>query len=332
MSPLPFPNATEAFHCGVTDIYQNGAITQSSLDPSSPGSHFGTKPRMMIEQLCYQFAISDPCARLVVMKGRKTNPIFAVANALWILSGRDDVDFIAYYNQIGKKFSDDGLTLYGAYGRRLFHGCRINQVAKVIERLKLDPSSRRAIAVVAQPRDASSNSRDVPCLMSVQFLFRLGRLDMVSHMRSQSACMVMPYDLFALMFLHEAVCMELNILPGVYRHVATSFHYYLDEEEIVRKVVNENMKMVQEDMSNTFPPRMDVQSSPFEDVVEVLKIADSIRLDGMLPKDIEGAKVSEYWKGILFLLGLQTWGKNDYALARIPEYYKSALDFSPHCT
>ena len=323
-----YANATEAFYRGVVDLHRDGTIAPSSLDPSSPGSHFGTKQRMMREHLCYQFAISDPCERLVVMSGRKTNPIFAVANALWILSGRDDLDFIAHYNARGKNFSDDGLSLYGAYGRRLFHGCRINQVAKVIDRLKLDAMSRRAVAVVAQPRDASSNSRDIPCLLSVQFLYRAGRLDMVSHMRSQSACMVMPYDLFALMFLHEAVCTELGMQAGVYRHMATSFHYYLDEEEAVYKVLNEPVTNIQQAERNVTPPRMDEQSSPFTDVEEVLKIANNIRLEGMLPQDIEHASVSEYWKGILFLLGLQSWGNHEYALSRIPEYYKRALNFA----
>ncbi len=319
-----YVSATEAFYRGVVELHRDGTIAPSSRDPSSPGSHFGTKQRMMREHLCYQFAICDPAERLVVMSGRKTNPIFAVANALWILSGRDDLNFIAYYNERGKNFSDDGLSLYGAYGRRLFHGCRINQVAKVIDRLRIDATSRRAVAVVAQPRDSSSNSRDIPCLLSVQFLYRAGRLDMVSHMRSQSACMVMPYDLFALMFLHEAVCVELNLLPGLYRHMSTSFHYYLDEEQVVDAVINSaNM-----DEQGVVVPRMAEQSSPFTDVDQVLKIADNIRLDGMLPQDIERTSVSEYWKGHLFLLGLQRWGNNEYALSRIPEYYKRALHFA----
>ena len=151
---------------------------------------------------------------------------------------------------------------------------------------------------------------------------------MVSHMRSQSACMVMPYDLFALMFLHEAVCTELRMPTGNYRHMATSFHYYLDEEEVVNSVVNERVVTIQEAERSLTPPRMDEQSSPFADIKEVLRIADSIRFDGMLPEEIDSTPLSEYWKDILFLLGLQTWGSNEFALSRIPKYYKRALQIA----
>src|SRR5258708_1711186 len=117
---FPFGGVNDAYRESLSDIRANGHFIPSSSDPKSPGSAFGAKQRITKEIMGYQFSVRDPRDRLVNLPGRRTNPIFAVANALWMLAGRDDLEFIQYYNQRGKDFSDDGVTLYGAHGARLF--------------------------------------------------------------------------------------------------------------------------------------------------------------------------------------------------------------------
>lgn len=58
-------------------------------------------------------------------------------------------------------------------------------------------------------------------------------------MRSQSALMVMPYDLFLLTMLHEAMAVRLGVGLGYYHHFCGSLHYYEDEEELVDAVLRE---------------------------------------------------------------------------------------------
>ena len=57
-------------------------------------------------------------------------------------------------------------------------------------------------------------------------------------MRSQSAALVLPYDIFAFTFLQELVANELHIPLGEYWHICTSYHYYEDEEPLIKSILN----------------------------------------------------------------------------------------------
>ncbi len=63
--------------------------------------------------------LADPRARLSRSEGR--GKVFsALGEALWYFSGSDELEFIRYYIKQYRRYSDDGRTLYGAYGPRLF--------------------------------------------------------------------------------------------------------------------------------------------------------------------------------------------------------------------
>lgn len=56
------------------------------------------------------------------MPSRKTNIVFNFAEALWYLSGKNDLDFIEYYASNMRKYSMDGKCLTGtAYGKKYFN-------------------------------------------------------------------------------------------------------------------------------------------------------------------------------------------------------------------
>src|SRR2546425_4779116 len=69
------------------------------------------------ELLHVTFEISDPRQRVVF--ARPINPAFAVAEVIWILAGSNDVSFLKSWNPRIGNFSDDGMTMHGAYGHRL---------------------------------------------------------------------------------------------------------------------------------------------------------------------------------------------------------------------
>ena len=320
---IVFKSASKAFRASLLHLRTCGDIVESSSDPDSPGSNFGTKKRLTRQIIGYNLKIGDPRDRLINVVGRHTNPIFAMANALWITGGRNDLDFIEYYNARGKNFSNDGETLYGAYGSRLASGCTINQIdSGIIDRLKKDPFTRRAFATIVQPRDTTSHSRDIPCLLSVQFHRTKDGLDMISTMRSQSAAMVMPYDIFALTFFHEVIATLLGAPLGIYHHNSGSFHYYMEEEPVVDEIMKGQRfgKSV---------PLETIPILPTEDIwgrlYRVMELETYIRAGTLTPAELQKEPLPIYWKGILFLLGVQTWGKRDDVLAHVPEYYRAAL-------
>jgi thymidylate synthase len=134
-------------------------------------------------------------------------------------------------------FSDDGAHLAGAFGERLLKARgHVDQLDAVRRRLTEDRGTRRAVAVVLSPTDLVSRSRDHPCLLGLQFLIRNNRLEMISYMRSQSALMVLPYDVFLFTAIQSWIADSLEIEVGPYTHIAGSFHIYSDELELAAEV------------------------------------------------------------------------------------------------
>src|SRR5712664_4635748 len=82
-----------------------------------------------------QLKVTKPRARLsrTEMKGTLFS---CLGELLWYLAKTNDLGFISYYLKHYKKFSDDGQTIYGAYGPRLFNMRGNNQIANVVARLR----------------------------------------------------------------------------------------------------------------------------------------------------------------------------------------------------
>src|SRR5439155_8358505 len=85
----------------------------------------------------------------------------------WTLSGSDKLDYIEFYNSRARTFSDDGIRLWGALGKRIFQ--KRNLLLAIVERLSSDPHSRRAVLPVFTGDDSSRASKDIPCVLSMQF-------------------------------------------------------------------------------------------------------------------------------------------------------------------
>lgn len=108
--------------------------------------------------VCYE----RPLQRVLFNQARDANPFFHMFESLWMLAGRNDVASLKYYNSnIGEVASDDGKTFNGAYGYRWRYAwvdderdhnepgliClkKVDQLSVIIDHLKADPNSRRAV-------------------------------------------------------------------------------------------------------------------------------------------------------------------------------------------
>ncbi|MBV9925567.1 MAG: hypothetical protein JOZ96_11165 [Acidobacteria bacterium] len=267
-------------------------------DPYSVGSAFGQKSRGTKELSPASFSIASPRQRLVHSRHRPVDLGYAVANTIWVLTGSNDADAISFYNPHGRRFSDDGICLFSAPGARIFSSQNGDQFAKAIERLRDDPTTRRAVIQIFSPADLFTDTRDCSCVVSLQFLLRDGVLLCITYMRSQSALMVMPYDIFLLTMIHEAVATRLGVEPGAYHHFCGSLHYYDDEEETVRSVLEERARLM---------PAMPRMSDASSVVRERLAAAEN-DIRQRLTKDIGAAVAVEqygldsYWSELLRIM------------------------------
>ena len=127
----------------------------------------------------------------------------------------------------------------------------INQVQFVIDELKRNPSSRRAVIDI---RDNSSDcfSDDPACLQHIQYFIRNGKLDCCVLFRSNDATRANFMNCFGLIMLQKKIADELGVEVGTFTLRANSFHCYEQEFETLKHYVDKIDKVGVIDKSITF--------------------------------------------------------------------------------
>lgn len=138
-----------------------------------------------------------PCERVLFNRARDANPFFHLYESLWMLGGRNDLESLQYYVSTFDQFSDDGVTLNGAYGHRWRNAdagwslqeydpdlvdegenndylaqTRKDQLSILIDHLLKNPNSRRAVLQMWNVQDdlmKIDTSKDVCCNLSAVF-------------------------------------------------------------------------------------------------------------------------------------------------------------------
>lgn len=186
---------------------------------------FESSPRGMRVRELFHHAVSfDMRYPVLRCPGRRLNYRFMAAEALWILEGSDRLADLAPYNPNMARFSDDGVTLAGAYGPRI-----VPQIPYVVRKIVDDPATRQATLTIWTPNPASS--KDVPCTVAMDFKLRAGRLDAHVFMRSSDVWLGLPYDAFSFSCVAFAVVGLLrgngvDAEPGTLYVTAASSHLY----------------------------------------------------------------------------------------------------------
>lgn len=105
-----------------------------------------------------------------------------------------------------------------------YHQRYADQYQFIIDELKRNPDSRRAVMMI---RDKSDMGSEEPaCLQHIQFLIRDDKLHMKVLFRSNDACKATFMNAFALIMLQKRIADELGVEVGTYTHRANSFHCY----------------------------------------------------------------------------------------------------------
>ena len=171
--------------------------------------------------------LRDPRDRLTTLPHRGANVFGTIADTLWVLAGRNDLEFPARFVPRLRDYSDDGVTLRGAYGPRLRKWDGVDQLVAAYDRLREDPESRRAVVSLWDPaRDATVESKDIPCNNWLQFTVREGRLNLKVVSRSMDIIWGATINVFEWTVLQELVAHWLGTGIGTYWHFIGSLHIY----------------------------------------------------------------------------------------------------------
>jgi thymidylate synthase len=238
--------------------------------------------------------LSNPLARLSRAENRRV--LFScLGELLWYLDASRALDFIKYYVPRYEEESEDGETVHGAYGPRLFRMRRQNQVTNVISLLNDRPTSRRAVIQLFDASDLASHHKEVPCTCTFQFMVRDRRLLLFTSMRSNDAYLGLAHDIFAFTMLQELMARSLGVDVGFYQHYGGSLHLYDSHRRAARAYMREGW---QETVS--MPPMP--SGDPWDAVKAVSKFEKALRLTGELPS--RRPALDPYWMDLVRLLGV----------------------------
>lgn len=105
-----------------------------------------------------------------------------------------------------------------------YHQRMEGQIPWVIDELKRNPDSRRAVVFIRSEEDMHTGSP--ACLQHIQFMIREGKLHCKILFRSNDATKATYMNAYALIMLQKRVADALGLDVGSYTHRANSFHCY----------------------------------------------------------------------------------------------------------
>ena len=168
---------------------------------------------------------------------RNISPSYLFGEWIWYFTGRNSTQFISSFGSMWKKLTDDGKTNNSAYGYIIKSKHGFDQVKTIIELLKKDPESRRAVININTPNPNVITTKDEPCTIALQFMIRNGKLNCTAMMRSNDIWFGFPYDVAFFTELQKYIADELDVEYGTYTHFVTSLHLYERNYEDVEKII-----------------------------------------------------------------------------------------------
>lgn len=222
----------------------------------------------------------------------------ALGELLWVLAGSKALNFIEHYISGYGQYSDDGKSIFGAYGPRIFGKRPNNQIPRVITMLKAKQDTRQAVIQLFDRTDTLQNHLDIPCTCTMQFLIRGNRLHMLTSMRSNDAWKGLPHDVFVFTMLQELVARSLGIELGHYKHSVGSLHLY-KEDDTWKKAIRYLDEGVQ--------PRKPMPPMPHGDPWEAVKRLGSYEKavrEGVQSVADPSESMEPYWADLATLLAI----------------------------
>ncbi len=172
--------------------------------------------------------VDKPMERVLFSPTRMANPYFHIMEAVWMLGGQNDANWLEQFNSNIMDFAEGNGRINGAYGYRWRNYFGRDQIAGVIKELERDPDSRQAVIVMYDPkRDYHDHWKDRPCNTHIYFRRVECRLDMTVCNRSNDVVWGMcGANIVHMTILHELVASALAMPIGRYHVMTNNLHIY----------------------------------------------------------------------------------------------------------
>jgi len=178
----------------------------------------------------------NPRKRFICRK--KVNVAFLLQDCEDVFYGRNP-GYAFNYNKNLCTFMNDKGTFDGAYGERICKQFGHNQIWRVVNQLREDKLTRRAIINIHSAAYENYNGKDVCCTMYLHPFVNGDKLDMIAHMRSNDAILGFTYDTQMFQWFQELLAGFLGLDIGYYYHMCDSLHIYTDMAEFAEEIGND---------------------------------------------------------------------------------------------
>lgn len=211
---MKFRNAEAAFLAKLAEV-------------DAAGSFATVRGSTTKELLAQTVTIERPLERCITLPHRNNNVFAAVYETLWVLAGRNDIADLCEYLPRARDFSDDGTTWRGGYGPRLRNWNGVDQLTHLVEHLRSDPTSRRAVVALFDPDRDLTPSLDIPCTNWLNVVVRDGALDLNVAIRSNDLMWGFSgINTFEWSVLQEMLAHWLGVAVGSATYFIGSLHLY----------------------------------------------------------------------------------------------------------
>ena len=193
------------------------------------------------EVLHVGLSIADPRQRWVVSREPPLNLAFALAEIVWIMTGRRDLAFLDYWNRRYRDFVGPGPELHGAYGYRIRRHLGIDQLGWAYRALDSNPDTRQVVIQIwdspsdLPAPDGTPADRDIPCNVAAMPKIRDGKLEWLQVIRSNDMMLGVPHNFVQFTAMQEILAGWLGVECGSYSQVSDSLHVYdSDWDDVMR--------------------------------------------------------------------------------------------------
>ena len=201
---------------------------------------------------------------------KKVNFKSMLYEVLWYLSGEDHIRNLRQHTKIWDAWADENGNLdtaYGRYWRRFpsaqwnpatgaYEVIEVDQIGKVIDLLKTDPTSRRMVVTAWEPGNALG-SKLPPCHYTFAFNVQQDRLNCHLTQRSGDIALGIPFNLAAYALLTQILAQETGFEPGLFSHTIVDAHIYVNHVDGLKEQLTRTPKPL---------PHLEIASKPIDEL------------------------------------------------------------------
>lgn len=182
--------------------------------------------------------LQQPRQRWIAARVPAMNPAFAIAEVVWIATGRNDSAMLNYFNPRLPHYAGDGEHYHGAYGHRIRSAFGIDQLERAYQVLSSNSESRQVVlqiwnsAMDLPLENGAPTSQDIPCNVCSIVKVRDGKLEWTQIMRSNDLFRGFPHNVVQFSTLHEVLAGWLGLKLGAYHHYSDSLHLYDQDGDV----------------------------------------------------------------------------------------------------